>query len=270
MNVKDYNDLELTFRQVSQFLALTAHNLTPEKNDGSHICFQWDDETLQLKSRHFIINGSVPHHLVLDVRRFALAFVNLLNQEASYIELNRRSFREVIDWWEHSLHQLGVHKSLSRKLNYSIPIDVNFVKPDSQLVEWWIQLRSQANHVLKSLNDLTGHPEPILVRPRFFDTTVHYSIREEWGAETHFISAGLALADRTTPVPHYYLIGKGKSEYIDFSHAPALSKGEWFSGERNGAIYPVFEELVLPNEDDVIDFMEKSFAFFSQHVLVDG
>lgn len=269
MKIREFNEVDGAIHQVAQMMSLSARNLIPPKADSSHINLKWDDNGKVLLGRTFTINGGPPVHMLFNPISFEVSFASGTDKLLSSLKMNGKNFSDYVAWWESELLKMGIKKEFSKVLPDNFAPTQTIKKPVASLIDAWMSLRSQANDVFEALNNISGHECEIRIWPHHFDTGVYYVIKLESGEASHAIGAGLAIADKISAQPYYYMYGWRNEGEIDFSHAPQLSHGRWITEDWKGAIYPVFETGQMADKEEIIVFFETAYSYLSQHILVD-
>jgi hypothetical protein len=270
MNTMDYNEAEKMIHRAAMVMSSVGKSLIPERADNSHLNLKWDDFRKILVSRMFIIDGGTTMHMAFNPSSFVLSFISSHNQTAFETDTQDFTASELLKWCEKQLINEGFKGVLHKAFTPNNETWETVIRrPHDEFLFVWLALRTQANRVLENLNALTGHNSQVMFSPQYLETVVHYTIKQEYGNESHAIEAGLSMAGKLSDRPFYFVRAISHNTHPNLSAAPAIKHVKWHTGDPCGAFYQIFDIEKFPSNSEIGSFMETVYSYLNQHALVD-
>lgn len=253
-NESQLNTAEAFIHRASQFLAMMGKTYLEDQADDSNANLAFDSKDSSIVGRK--IKGNSEFSLDLNIPNWELQ----INEEANAtqnFQLGGRTKTEAFDWLRNTIQTLGLDSSQLKYIDhYEVPEhDVDHGLPFQELnidiVNCWLDMRSNANLLLNDLNDIVGLDSEIRIWPHHFDTGTYYELGKQKA-----IGAGWAIADSLCDNPYLYIYGWDGNASIDYSNLPELAIGKWIVTE--GWQGAVVESVTLANKEGQYELL-KSF-----------
>ena len=261
---KLFNQSEEIIHRAAQFCAMLGKNYLPDQPDDSNANLKFDPSSKKVISRS-VENGL---QLGLDPLKWSFELIkdgDLMDE----FEITGKSKEEIFSWLKNATGSNGLDKEkLDFISHYEVPdhpIDHGdfFPSLDSNFVEDWLLMRTNAEHILYRLNQIVGVESEIRIWPHHFDTGSYYEMGEQKA-----IGAGWAIADTLCDNPYLYIYGWNGNQDISYEDIPTLSAGKWII-EKNWQGAVIESEDLATNEIEfsaIDDFMNSVIDFLTKQL----
>lgn len=250
-----FEPAEQQLHWAAQFIAMAGQSYLPPQPDDRHTNMGWEAGTQRICGRILRQEG-VNVQVGIDVPGFRLMLMEENGQQLAATPLEGRTREELRQWLEVQLAHLGMPAlPLSYIDHYDLPDHplargAVFQKPESDLLEAWMALRTNAQALLRNVAAAYPTASEVRIWPHHFDTGVYIPLRQnEEGTDTHVLGAGLAMTDQVANEPYLYVFGWMKNGSIDYGLMPMLEYGRWSKGDWKGAYLAVNRWVIQADQE---------------------
>ncbi len=217
----------------SQYLAAAGISFVEAKQDDSHTNLGWSMEHKSLFTRSLNNHGLV---LALNYKEFSLQWINKDWQVLEQFSLSGLTHGEIYNRLSDFLKAHSIEGKYNYQFHYDLPYEkmidaYRFPQVDNDEVSRVSTLTSTAQQAFEKLNEQLEEKVEIRVWPHHFDLGLFAKVNEQLS-----VGVGLAIPDGMVNDHYYYVTGWDEGGSMSTEGFGGLDKGEWKSGNFNGAI----------------------------------
>ena len=241
----------------AQYLAAAGKNYVAPEEDDSHTNIGWEANTASFFSRTFSNMDSLVFHTYSMNLEWS-------GKKSASFDLIGHSHAEVLQWLEDTSLQNGLEKFVF-DLHYSldsgnISNDFSFDGAHADSLETHADYRTFADRACNALLTELGMKAEVRTWPHHFDTGAFVMVSDSKVG----IGFGLSMPSSLSEDYYLYTAGYVGHDGLSTTSLPALSKGDWVSGEWEGGILPA----TGLNESDYLTFFKESIGSIRSSILM--
>ncbi len=221
----------------AQYLATAAKSFTTPMDDDSHTNLGFNEAEGTLETWLLDNQGL---KLKFEYATFSLCLASEKGDLISY-ELDGKSHGEVVDWLAKSFSSLGLAKTYSYDLHYSLPYETlnaasKHSKPAERHLAELVRLRTIAHRAMEGLVIKHKLDTYIRIWPHHFDSGGYIIVQN---SAVSGIGFGMAVPDTLIDDFYLYCSGYNGHQGVDTSSFKPLSLGNWLNEGFKGATLPM-------------------------------